>query len=123
MFDWLDAGHRIDFFLTLHNTESGEYLEGPDAPIARAVFEELVRSTTFHPSRGLGVASSSTTPGQAGRMSVNQGLYAERRIPAFLMEQRVEFNSKLNRYPTIEDRLEFGRQLVGAIASALAGPR
>ena len=29
--DWLDAGHRVDLFLSQHNTESGEYLESTTA--------------------------------------------------------------------------------------------
>ena len=121
IFDWLDAGNRIDFFLSLHNTESSEYLAGPPAGagIGQAVFEALVRVTTFHPSSPLRGEAASTTPGRPGRMSVNQGLWAERKIPAFLMEQRVEFNEKLGRYPTIEDRLAFGAGLVTAIATAL----
>ena len=27
--DWVDSGRRIDFFLTLHNTESEDYVAGP----------------------------------------------------------------------------------------------
>jgi hypothetical protein len=27
--DWVDSGRRIDFFLTLHNTESEDYIAGP----------------------------------------------------------------------------------------------
>ena len=27
--DWVDAGKRVDFFLTVHNTETNEYLNGP----------------------------------------------------------------------------------------------
>jgi hypothetical protein len=52
-------------------------------------------------------------------MTVNQALWAERKAPAFLMEQRVEHNEKLGRYPTTSDRLAFGAELVKAIAAAL----
>ena len=47
IFDWLDAGNRIDFFLSIHNTESSEYLAGPPAGagIGKAVFDALVRDT------------------------------------------------------------------------------
>jgi len=117
--DWMSAGGRLDLFLTLHNTESGEYLEGPPVELAKRFFEALLAKTTFHPSSPLRVAAESTTAGQPGRMTVVQGLWAERRIPAFLIEQRVEFNQKLGRLPTVQDRLEFGAGLVEAIASAL----
>ncbi|MBK5290614.1 MAG: hypothetical protein JJE04_02835 [Acidobacteriia bacterium] len=116
---WLDAGHRIDFFLTLHNTESGEYLEGSHAPLGERLEKLLLETTSFHPSRPFRRAEASTTPGKPGRMNVAQGLHAERDIPAFGMEQRVEFNTKLGRLPTVADREEFGRQLVQAIAAAL----
>jgi hypothetical protein len=121
IFDWVDGGKRIDFFLSLHNTESSEYLAGPPggAGIGQKVFDALVRTTTFYPSSPLRGEASSTTPGKPGRMSVNQALWSERKIPAFLMEQRVEFNEKLGRYPTVEDRLSFGAGLVKAIAQAL----
>jgi hypothetical protein len=121
IYQWLDAGGRVDFFLSLHNTESSEYLAGPPAGagIGRAIFDALVKTTTFHPSSPLREEASSTTPGRPGRMSVNQALWAERKIPAFLMEQRVEFNEKLGRYPTVKDRLSFGASLVKAIGSAL----
>jgi hypothetical protein len=124
MYDWLDSGHRIDFFLSLHNTESGEYLEGPPggaSGLGARLYGELVKATTFHPSSLLREAGVSTTPGQAGRMTVNQALWTERKLPAFLMEQRVEHNEKLGRYPTTSDRLAFGTGLVKAIAVAVVG--
>jgi hypothetical protein len=54
-----------------------------------------------------------------GRMTVIQGLSHDFKIPAFLMEQRVAFNPKLGRLPRLEARLEFGRELVSAIAESL----
>jgi len=56
-------------------------------------------------------------------MNVAQGLYHERKILATIMEQRVEYNEKLGRYPTIEDRLRFGGELVSAIGDALLADR
>jgi hypothetical protein len=39
-----------------------------------------------------------------------------------LMEQRIGFSTKLNRWPTVSDRLEFGPALLQAMAAgALAG--
>ena len=54
-----------------------------------------------------------------GRMSVAQGLYHDRKIPAILMEQMIEFNSKLGRCPQISDRQNFGAGLVQAMATAV----
>jgi hypothetical protein len=122
---WLAAGKSVDFFLSLHNTETGEYLQGPPNPnpaqreLGERVHAELVRTTTFHPSRPLSFSEESTTPGKPGRMTVNQALGAAHGLPAFLMEQRVSFNEKLKRLPLPEDRLQFGGQLVRAIHLSL----
>jgi hypothetical protein len=35
------------------------------------------------------------------------------------MEQRISFNSRLGHLPTIDDRLNFGRELVNAIVETL----
>jgi hypothetical protein len=120
--DWVRGGHTIDFFLSLHNTETSEYLEappGPMPPVGPKVFDLLVKQTTFHPGRPLFSAGTTTTAGMKGRMTVIQGLWHDYKVPAFLMEQRIAYNEKLERLPTIEDRLKFGRELVGAIAAAL----
>ena len=119
--DWVDGGGRVDFFLALHNTESGEYLEGPPAfrALGEKVLAALKDSTTFHPKSPLRLQPETTTPGKPGRMTVNQGLHHHRKLPAMLMEQMVEFNSRLGRCPTVADRLEFGGGLVRAIVAAL----
>ena len=93
--------------------------EGELVPLTPKVFDILVRDTTFNPSRPLFSAGSTTTEGMKGRMTVVQGLAHDFKIPAFLMEQRIAYNDKLNRLPLVEDRLNFGRQLVDAIAAAL----
>ena len=54
-------------------------------------------------------------------MTVAQGLWHDRKIPAMLMEQMIEYNSKLGRLPTAMDRSEFGAALVRAMAEALTG--
>jgi len=46
-------------------------------------------------------------------------LYHDRKIPAMLMEQMIEHNSKLGHCPTAEDRKQFGAGLVRAIAEAI----
>jgi hypothetical protein len=117
---WLDSGHHIDFLLSLHNTETGEYLEGPPddgghgkfKPLAERVFKALSDRTTFAPTRPLFYAEPTTTPGKPGRMNVSQGLYRDFQIPGFIMEQRISMNPKLGHLPEIEDRLHFGEQLV-----------
>jgi hypothetical protein len=122
MYAWLDAGRTIDFFLSLHNTESSEYLEGPPLPLGERLFRILKEETVFNPSRPYSVMAGSTTPGKPGRMSVAQALWQERKIPAFLMENRVERNDRVNRPPVIADRILFGQQLADAIARALLAP-
>jgi hypothetical protein len=124
--EWLKSGRKIDLFLSLHNTETAEYLQGPPegaSPEARSLaerfFTALTKDTTFHPSRPLFYSPETTTPGMKGRMTVVQGLHRDFAIPGFLMEQRIAFNEKLKRLPTIEDRLRFGRELVLAIATAV----
>jgi hypothetical protein len=42
---------------------------------------------------------------------VIQGLYKDRRLRAFLIEQRITVHPKLGRQPTPEDRLQFGADL------------
>lgn len=120
---WIAAGHSVDFFLSLHNTETSEYLEGPPekghAALADRLFRLLKAKTSFAPTRELFFSETTTTAGMKGRMNVAQGLYARHKLPAFIMEQRISFNPKLDRLPLIEDRLRFGKELVAAVADAL----
>jgi hypothetical protein len=122
--DWVDSGNPIHLFLSLHNTETSEYLEGPAEyrELSGRFRNLLAARTTFRPTRPEPRdAASSTTPGKPGRMTVNQGLFHERRIPAMLMEQMVAFNPKLGRRPTIQDRLDFGAGLVRAMWLTVTG--
>jgi hypothetical protein len=125
MLDWVDAGRRIDLFLSLHNSNE-EYLEGPLSAggpqiqqLFKRVFDLLVATTSFNPVRPPRDAGFSTTLGLPGRMTVNQGLFYVRKIPAMLMEQTVDFDSKLGRVPTTEDRLAFGAGLVRCMWAAV----
>ena len=52
-------------------------------------------------------------------MTVVQGLYKDRKIPTFLIEQMVVKHPKLERRPGIEDRVRFGEDLVRAMAEAV----
>jgi hypothetical protein len=119
--DWVDAGRRVDLFLTLHNTETSEYLEGPpDAEgryrsLMERFFKLLSENNTFAPSRPPRFAEASTTIDKPGRMTVIQGLYKDRRLPAFLIEQMITRHPKLGRQPTPEDRMRFGADLARAM--------
>lgn len=118
--DWVDGGHRVDAFLSLHNTEKGEYLEAPAAfrTLAERFFDRLKAASTFNPTTPL---RETPAPGAAGRMTVAQGLFHDRRLPAMLMEQMIEHNSKLGHCPTAAERQEFGAALVRALAGAVSG--
>lgn len=128
VFDWLERGRKVDFFLTVHNTETAEYIEGP--PKAPAMVVELMsrfnhvlqQSTSFAPTRRPSLASESTTPGRPGRMTVNQYLGSEKNLPAFLMELAIGRSLKLGRHPTVEDRKQFGGELVEAIMRSVRRP-
>ncbi len=124
---WLQSGHSIDLLLSLHNTETNEYLEGPPEggrngefkPLAQRVFQILTEYTSFAPAQPIRYAEETTTPGKPGRMTVIQGLYRDFGIPGFLMEQRISYNAKLGKLPDIPDRLQFGAELVQALANSV----
>jgi hypothetical protein len=120
--NWLGSGHSVDLFFSLHNTETGEYLDGPPdgaRPLAESFFRTLSEETTFAPTRPLQYSDTTTTPGMPGRMTVVQGLYRDFQIPAFLMEQRISYNAKLGHLPEVPDRIAFGEQLVRAMAKTI----
>ena len=114
---WVDAGHALHLFLSMHNTETAEYLEGPPdedgrfLTLGRKLFELLKSKTTFSPSRELSYASRTTTEGKPGRMTVVQGLWQVRQLPAFLTEQRVSAQPGSLRLLSVEDRIKYGQQL------------
>jgi hypothetical protein len=118
---WAGAGHRIALFFSLHNTETGEYLEGQREfrTLGERLFKILSGETGFAPTQPLRDSEATTTAGMPGRMNVAQGLYRDLKIPTFLMEQRISFNPKLGHLPEIPDRMAFGAQLVKAMAKAV----
>ena len=125
--DWLDSGKRIDLFLAMHNTESADYIAGPlsagGSPmkaLAQRFWKLLDETTAFYSPKGPRDVPATTTPGMKGRMSVDQGLFSERKVPAFLMELMVDSSPKLSRPPTVEDRLEFGAALVRVMSDTVA---
>jgi hypothetical protein len=123
--DWVDSGRSVDLFWSLHNTETSEYLEGPPDPSGRfkelgeRFFAALGKHTTFAATRPFFQAGETTTPGKPGRMTVNQGLYRDRQLPAFLMELRISSHPRLGHPPTVKDRVDFGAGLVRAVAETV----
>jgi murein tripeptide amidase MpaA len=122
--DWVDSGHRLDLFLSLHNDETDEYLEAPAdfKTLGERAFHELATKSSFNPTAPLRDPGATTTPGKPGRMTVDQGLFHDRKLPAMLMEQMIEYDSKLGRLPTAADRSEFGAELVRALSAAVTSP-
>ena len=111
------ARKPIALALNLHNTEMNEYMEtasDADASLAamHRLFDRLVTTTTFDPStpklRIYATGPSSTT----------LSIWHDGRVPMMLMEQRIGPSRKLNRIVTTEDRLEFGRNLIQALAES-----
>jgi hypothetical protein len=113
-----DAGHPIGLLVNLHNTESAEYMDtqaadGPAHVTLERLFARLVADTSFDPStKELRVSRQ-----PAGTTNV---LFRERGIPVTTLEQRIGFSGKLGRRATVADRVAFGRQLVQAMAAAVA---
>jgi hypothetical protein len=105
----------IQLFLTLHNTETSEYLQGPQSRLAARLFTKLKATTTFDPTRDFVVVQPNQ---ERGRSDAVQALCAAG-VPAFLMEQRISFNARLGRQPSVSERTRFGRELVQAIKAVL----
>lgn len=127
MEEWIGRGRKIDFFLTLHNTESADYLQGPlsaGGAAIRALGERLdaslQASTHFHDPRG--PRDHAAEPPAQGRMTVDRWVFNRTGAPAFLMELMVDPNAKLGRPPLTQDRLNFGAALVRLIDEALVDP-
>jgi hypothetical protein len=116
-------GNRIDVFLALHNTESADYVEGPVAagdPAITALANDLVqrlRDTTSFYDPASPRNSMGRGPIDKGRMTVNQNLFAERKIAAFLMELMVERHPRLGRPRTARDFSEFGAGLARCLSA------
>lgn len=122
---WLDRGGRIDFFLTVHNTETSEYVQGAaeHRPLTDRFRNELAAISSFEETRPEPLDSAaSTAAGRKGRMNVDQGLYADFGIPSMLIETRVSRVPKLdNRFRTIADWRRLGEGVIRAAARAVSG--
>jgi hypothetical protein len=109
-------GGRIDLMLNMHNTETGEYVatQASDATShakMNVMYDRLLAATSFDPSPPQKLRTSERASGNTN------WLYQEAGIPVMLMEQRIGFSTKLNRWPTVKDRLEFGPALLMAMAA------
>ncbi len=129
MLEWIDRGGRMDLFVSLHNTESADFISGSLAaggpPVQELAhrFSKLLDETSFYAPKGPRDGSAALKSADKGRLTVYDYLFRERKAPAFLMELMVDTNPKLSRPPTVADRLEFGAALVRSMAAAVAGGR
>jgi hypothetical protein len=103
----------IDLFITFHNTETSEYLDGPAEPGQR-LFAALEKKSNFDPSRPPRVEPLAGL----GRMNVYQWVAQELQAPAFLIENRIARGGKLGRLPGPADRRDFGRALARVLAES-----
>jgi hypothetical protein len=108
----------ISILLNLHNTEMNEYVEtmadvDPQQAMFHRLFEKLVSTTTFDPSRPKLSIYAATGPG-----NTTNSLWREAQVPVALMEQRIGPSRKAERIMTTNDRLEFGRKLIALMAEA-----
>ena len=85
------------------------------------LFQILSQTRTFTPTRPPQFDAVSTTIGKPGRMNAPQALFHDRKVPAFLIEQRIA-KLKLGRQPTIEDRKAFGVELIQSLWTAVQNP-
>ncbi|MEK6478168.1 M14-type cytosolic carboxypeptidase [Catalinimonas sp. 4WD22] len=117
--NWLLQGKKIDIFLTLHNTEAADYIQGPDLPVGQRLFDYMSEHSSFKDERGLREMPATTTESQRGRMTVNQALWAEQKVPAYLMELKVEEVEKLNARRSVDDWLALGPEIVKGLVAAV----
>jgi len=106
------AGH-IDFMVNLHNTETGEYLttQADDPAVLKRMqrlHDALAERTTFDPTGTFAPVKE--------KVDDTNSLFGEYRVPVMLMEQRIAMGRKLGHWPEVEDRLKFGRELIGVMA-------
>ena len=115
----VEAARRpIDLMVNMHNTETNEYLgtradDEATLKMMRRLDAMLAERTSFDPSQKLGMVKVSQND--------TNSLFTEARIPVLLMEQRIGTSRKLGRRPTVEDRLRFGKELVGVMGEVVTG--
>lgn len=111
----MDSGRPIDLMVNMHNEEQGEHLDtmADDEAVLKRMhrfFDNLSAKTSFDPSHELrvGAAGGSTN-----------SLWKDKRVPVMLMEQRISPGKKLGHAPTVEDRIQFGRELITVMAETV----
>jgi hypothetical protein len=112
------ARQPIDLALNLHNTEMNEYIEtmadvDPQQARYHRLFDQLVATTTFDPSRPKLTIFAGTGPG-----NTTNSIWREAKVPMALMEQRIGPSPRQKRIMATEDRLKFGQQLIALMAEA-----
>jgi hypothetical protein len=112
----MQSAKPIDLMVNLHNTETGEYQETivNDPAVQKLMqrfFDGLSANSAFVPSKPLVFSTAPAT--------TTNVMWAERKVPVMLFEQRISTNKKLGRFPTIQDRLDFGAALVREMAAAV----
>jgi|GEM_PF-174541 len=124
MEQWIAGGNSIDFFLTLHNTESADYLSAPLSEggeemraLVNRLNTSLQASTHFYSESG--PRDNRSFAAEASRLTADSWVYQKTKSPAMLMELMTDANQKLGHPPTTEDRLNFGAALVRLIDEAL----
>jgi hypothetical protein len=119
IFDWVHASRRIDFFLTLHNDEYNEHLEGPPdkrwSALLKKAWSNWSSGAIFAPTEPPLLMAATTTEGKRGRMNVVQALSHDLGLAAFEVEMRITKHPKLGRRPNVEDRMLAGHELIQAI--------
>ncbi|MEN6534979.1 MAG: M14-type cytosolic carboxypeptidase [Bryobacteraceae bacterium] len=121
--DWLDAGHPIHVLVSLHDTESTDYLEAPTADpkvqtVALRLASQLRNLTDFYDPKS---PRTSTAEVDRGRYTVYQYFCGRHTVPAFLLELMVERQPRLGRPRTAEDFVKFGTGLARSLARAASG--
>jgi len=115
----LHARQPIDLLINLHNNQYNEYMEtliDDEKELAKIqrLFRTLAATTVFDPSR-----PAATIGGNKARPSSNS-LWRTDRVPIALIEQRIGPGRKVpGHLATTEDRLQFGRELIAAMAATV----
>lgn len=113
------AGPKIAMLVNLHNTETGEYLqtectdEGLFAGLA-ILEQRLVDGPQYEPSRRLAKPNPKAIIQAPGDTTLS--LWGTHGVPSALMELRTSTTKKLDRRPVPSDRINFGRELITAMA-------
>ena len=87
------------------------------------LFQILSQTKTFTPTRPPQFDAVSTTIGKPGRMNAPQALFHDRKVPAFLIEQRIANKPKAwgaNQQLRIEKRSEWN--LIQSLWTAVQNP-